>query len=54
MVEGDILIMKMIRIIWLKYPEGNNTQFWMKEKNPFFNWYKENPLYKVSKEIELD
>jgi len=31
----------------------NNRPFWVKEKNPYFNWYKNNRFYKVLEEREI-
>ena len=32
-------------------PKGSNTNFIVKETNPYFNWYKNNPYFKC-KEID--
>jgi hypothetical protein len=44
----------MIKVAWTKYPEGSNTNFWVKETNPYFNWYKENRFYNVVKEATFE
>ena len=50
--------MKMIKVKYrgLASPEGHiktGKPFWVKEKNPYFEWYKKNPHYKVLEEREI-
>lgn len=45
--------MKMIRVVPNSEKIKHNRKMWVKEKNPYFKWYRENPAFKVTKEIEV-
>jgi len=45
--------MRMIKVRYRGLIRRRDTTFWVKESNPYFEWYKKNPFYTVLKEREI-
>jgi len=47
--------MKMIKVRFIGCTWGKGkAEFWVKETNPYFNWYRKSKCYKVLKEKTLE
>jgi len=43
---------KWIKVRYIGTANVSRKGFWVSEKNPYFNWYKESEFYEVLKEVE--
>jgi len=42
--------MRMVKVRYRGLIRPRDLEFWVKETNPYFEWYLKNPFYKVVKE----
>ena len=42
--------MKMVKVRYRGLIRPRRIEFWVKETNPYFEWYLRNPFYKIVKE----